>query len=296
MYQEYFGLRELPFTLTPDTYFFLNSETHEQALEMLRVALQNREGFLKVTGEVGTGKTLICRKLLNELGDDFITAYIPNPNVSAETLYCLLAEELGASSDLFDACLAPEGTTDRQVLALREINEYLLNFADDGYQVVLVIDEAQSMPRDTLEALRLLTNLETESDKLLQVVLFGQPELDEMLNSRDLRQLLQRITFSYRLNPFTRADIERYIAHRMILSGYQGGPLFEAKAVSLLVKASRGIPRLVNVLCHKALMLCYGQGDSMVRGKHMHAAIRDTDSVRGPGLFGWRGWREAFFS
>src|SRR3990167_8392967 len=261
---------------------------------MLQVALQNREGFLKVTGEVGTGKTLICRKLLNELGDDFITAYIPNPNVSAETLYCLLAEELGASSDLFDACLAPEGTTDRQVISLREINEYLLNFADDGYQVVLVIDEAQSMPRDTLEALRLLTNLETESDKLLQVVLFGQPELDEMLNGRDLRQLLQRITFSYRLNPFTRADIERYIAHRMILSGYQGGPLFEAQAVSHLVKASRGIPRLVNVLCHKALMLCYGQGDSMVRRKHMQAAIKDTESARTPGLFGWRGWRGLF--
>ncbi len=291
MYQEYFGLRELPFTLTPNTHFYLKSATHQQALEMLVVALQNREGFLKVTGEVGTGKTLLCRKLLNMLEGDFLTAWIPNPNFAASTLYCVLADELGATLDN-DAlnelnAAANDVTTERHVLALRRINECLIKHAQHGRPVVLVIDEAQTMPRDTLEALRLLTNLETESDKLLQVVLFGQPELDTVLAGHDLRQLRQRITFSHRLQPFTREDIERYIAHRMVQAGYAGGRLFEARAVTLLTRASRGVPRLINILCHKALMLCYGKGERIVRAAHVKAAVKDTESCS----LAWSGWR-----
>lgn len=288
MYEAFFGLREAPFTLTPNTHFFLQSETHRQALEMLLVALRNKEGFLKITGEVGTGKTLLCRKLLNALGDDYVTAYIPNPHFSAETLYCLLADELGAQQktqghnpiyNQIDGYLNQDVTTEKHVLALQRINECLIRYANDGKQVVLIIDEAQAMPDETIEALRLLTNLETESAKLLQVVLFGQPELERMLDQKHLRQLRQRITFQHRIQPLTRRDIEHYISHRMLLAGYQGGRLFEARAINLLTRASQGVPRLVNILCHKSLMLAYGQGEKTVAARHMKAAIADTESV-----------------
>lgn len=294
MYESFFGLREAPFTLTPNTHFFLKSETHRQGLETLLVALKNKEGFIKLTGEVGTGKTLLCRKLLNAMRDEYVTAYIPNPHCSPETLYCLIADELGSCSDNaiehsteVEASLSQNSrsqvlpfTQDRQVLALRHINQQLLHYSAQQKPVVLIIDEAQSMPVETIEALRLLTNLETESDKLLQVVLFGQPELDQMLKQENLRQLQQRITFQHQLQPLSKLDIERYISHRMILAGYSGARLFDPTAVQLLCKASGGVPRLVNILCHKALMAAYGKGSAMVKREHMLAAIKDTESAK----------------
>jgi len=304
MYESFFGLKEAPFTLTPNTHFFLKSETHQQGLEMLLVALHNKEGFIKISGEVGTGKTLLCRKLLNTLDDSYITAYIPNPHFSAESLYCVLADELAGelaesqkrarqldrkhekkeenSRAIFsqiDGYFNQDVTGEKHVLALQRINECLIQFATDGKQVVLIIDEAQSMPDETIEALRLLTNLETESEKLLQVVLFGQPELDQMLQRKHLRQLQQRITFQHCIQPLNRKDIELYISHRILLAGYTGGRLFEAKAITQLTRASKGIPRLVNILCHKALMSAYGKGSKLVQSKHMMAAIRDTESI-----------------
>ena len=280
MYEQFFGLSEAPFTLTPNTHFFLKSETHQQGLETLLVAVKNKEGFIKLTGEVGTGKTLLCRKLLNALDEEFVTAYIPNPCCTPETLYCLIADELGIELDTAEQD-GPSNrfTTDRQVLALRHINQKLLEYAQQGRKVVLVIDEAQSMPAASIEALRLLSNLETESDKLLQIVLFGQPELDQLLAQDSLRQLRQRITFQHRLDPLSRKDIERYISHRMILAGYSGQRLFDAAAVTTLHQASQGIPRLVNILCHKALMLAYGKGSAVVRKEHMKAAVKDTESA-----------------
>lgn len=295
MYKSFFGLQESPFTLTPNTHFFLKSETHQQGLEMLLVALHNKEGFIKISGEVGTGKTLLCRKLLNALDESYVTAYIPNPHFSAESLYCVLADELAnelAASrkrektnpiyHQIDDYFNQDVTGEKHVLALQRINDCLIRLASEGKQVVLIIDEAQSMPDDTIEALRLLTNLETESEKLLQVVLFGQPELDVMLSKKHLRQLNQRITFQHRIEPLNRKDIEHYISHRMLLAGYQGGRLFEAKAITLLTRASKGIPRLVNILCHKALIAAYGQGSKLVQSKHMNAAIRDTESIKVP--------------
>lgn len=281
MYESFFGLEQAPFSLTPNTRFFLKSETHQQGLETLLVALKNREGFIKLTGEVGTGKTLLCRKLLNALDEQYVTAYIPNPHCSAETLYCLIADELALE-------LEPEQsekeqtafTTDRAVLALRHINRSLMHYHAKGKQVVLIIDEAQSMPTDTIEALRLLTNLETESSKLLQVVLFGQPELDRMLAREDLRQLRQRITFQHQLKTLEQEDIERYISHRMILAGYSGSRLFDEQALKLLCKASAGVPRLVNILCHKALMSAYGKGSPIVLKEHMKAAVADTEDCQ----------------
>ena len=305
MYESFFGLKEAPFTLTPNTHFFLKSETHQQGLEMLLVALQHKEGFIKVSGEVGTGKTLLCRKLLNALDESYVTAYIPNPHFSAESLYCVLADELNGDltsiqkpNKQSDQALkntkrkkqekkprtrvSQHSTGEKHVLALQQINECLIQFALLGKQVVLIIDEAQSMPDETIEALRLLTNLETESEKLLQIVLFGQPELDLMLKRKHLRQLQQRITFQHRIQPLCRKDIEQYISHRMILAGYTGGRLFEAKAITQLTRASKGIPRLVNILCHKALMSAYGKGSKIVQSKHMKAAIKDTESINQP--------------
>lgn len=292
MYESFFGLNEAPFTLTPNTHFFLKSETHQHGLEMLLWALNNKEGFIKVSGEVGTGKTLLCRKLLNSLEDPFVTVYLPNPHFSPATLYCLISDELEAAlesaSPANSEIIIEEPkqlgsvATDQHVLALGNIQKALLALAALDKQVVLVIDEAQSMPEDTIEALRLLTNLETESAKLMQVVLFGQPELDEMLNSKSLRQLQQRITFQHEIRPLDREGVEQYISHRMILAGYSGGRLFEAKAISLLVSASKGIPRLVNILCHKALMGAFGEGANLVTAKHMKAAIKDTESAHKP--------------
>lgn len=283
MYERFFGLEQLPFGLTPNTHFFLNSQTHQHALDMLLWALEQKEGFIKVTGEVGTGKTLLCRKLLNSLEDPYVTAYLPNPYFSAETLYCLVAEELAEFTDEQEKvslnALMLSQTKERHVLALKHIQHTLLKLAQANKQVVLVIDEAQAMPEGTIEALRLLSNLETESEKLLQIVLFGQPELDTMLSKQQLRQLKQRITFQHHLKPLQRVDIEQYITHRMILAGYQGGRLFDARAISLLCRASRGIPRLVNILCHKALMSAFGEGQKVIKARHMMAAINDTESV-----------------
>ena len=282
MYETFFGLNELPFSLTPNTHFFLGSETHQQALDMLLWALKHQEGFIKVTGEVGTGKTLLCRKLLNALEDPFVTAYLPNPYFSAETLYCLVAEELAVFSNEKLAGdneqLAPQAK-EQHVLALKQIQQTLVNLAKSGKRLVLVIDEAQAMPEETIEALRLLSNLETESEKLLQIVLFGQPELDTVLSKKHLRQLKQRITFQHKLKPLQRKDIENYISHRMILAGYKSGRLFDAKAIGLLCRASKGIPRLVNILCHKALMSAFGEGEKLIQSRHMLAAISDTESV-----------------
>ncbi len=276
MYEHYFGLRELPFSLTPNTHFYLNSETHQQALELLLVALKNLEGFIKISGEVGTGKTLLCRKLLNSLDDEYVTAYIPNPSLTPESLYLAVAEELDVAAD--------PSLGGHHVI--KQINVKLIELASQQKRVVLVIDEAQVMPEETIEALRLLSNLETESAKLLQVVLFGQPELNALLSRPSLRQLQQRITFQQNIAPLDKQAVQQYVGHRISLAGYNGPALFDKRAVSLLHRSSGGIPRLINILCHKALMSAFGQGDRVVSHKHVKKAIKDTESVSMP-RFAW---------
>ena len=274
MYEAHFGLQEAPFALTPNTRYFLRAPSHGDALELLVVALREREGFIKITGEVGTGKTLLCRLLLNGLEGEAHTAYIPNPNLTPEALYEAVAEELGAS--------APSGANTHQVL--KAINERLIALALDQTPAVLVIDEAQAMPEATIEALRLLTNLETESTRLLQVVLFGQPELDVLLNRDSLRQLKQRITFHYRLDPLDRESVAQYLRHRLSLAGYNGADVFRPGALKVITRASGGIPRLVNVLAHKAMLAAWGRGDRQVERGHVLSAVRDTESAHQPGL------------
>lgn len=269
MYAAHFGLRELPFGITPDTSFFFGSPRSQEALNTLLVAARSGEGFIKITGEVGTGKTLLCRKFMATLGEGFVTAYIPNPYLEPRTLMLALADELE---------IVLERDVDQHQL-LKAINLRLLQLAAQDLRVVLCLDEAQAIPVDSLEALRLLTNLETEKRKLLQIVLFGQPELNRKLQLDSIRQLAQRITFHYHLGPLNRDDIDFYVAHRLRVAGFTGARLFSSAAIRSLYRASGGVPRLVNIMAHKALMLSYGQGKQQVAGGHVAIAARDTVGV-----------------
>lgn len=266
MYKEHFKLRETPFSLTPDTSYYFNHTGHQQALNVLLVALCTGEGFIKITGEVGTGKTLLCRKLLNALDESFVSVYLPNPLLTPKEVKKEIARELGLKP--------PVAATNQKLLQL--LTSQLLLLSDRGQRVVICVDEAQAMPEESLEALRLLSNLETEKNKLLQIVLFGQPELNERLARRSLRQLRQRITFSYDLKPLGREELDGYINHRLLVAGHQGGNLFRSQALEAIYRASHGIPRLVNILCHKALMAAYGQGVRSVDQGQVLAAVRDT--------------------
>lgn len=272
MYLYHYGIKELPFTLTPNTSYFFGLPSHKEAIQVLLTALQTGEGFIKVTGEVGTGKTLICRKLLNELPEHFVAAYIPNPYLTPSELRRSVASELNVV--LTDHADQQEFT---QRIQQRLIQIHLQNKA-----VVLLIDEAQALPIESIEALRLITNLETESRKLLQVVLFGQPELNDKLALPELRQLKQRVTFSYTLQLMNPDQLYQYVKHRMNVAGYRGVELFDRKCCSLLYKASKGTPRIVNVISHKALMLAYGEGKQKVSTTHIKLAIKDTEAATQP--------------
>ena len=261
---------ELPFTLTPNTNFYLGLEPHNEALAVLTTALKTGEGFIKVVGEVGTGKTLMCRKLLNEIPEHFVTAYIPNPYLKPDELRRAVAVELGVKQ------------AQRMSLQLltQRIQSRLLELHNQGHSVVLILDEAQALPAESLEALRLFTNLETETRKLLQVVLFAQPELDERLAETAFRQLKQRITFSYKLRSMTELEVEHYIQHRMKVAGYKGASLFSHSLAKKIARVTKGIPRLVNILCHKMLMLGYGEGSYQLTKKHLNSAIQDTEGMQ----------------
>jgi MSHA biogenesis protein MshM len=276
MYLEHFGLRAAPFTITPDTSFFFAHASHREALNTLLISVRSGEGFMKVVGEVGTGKTMMCRMFLSALEHErCTTAYIPNPYVGPNTLLLAVADELGVRY--------PERVNQHQLLKL--LTAFLVEAGAEHHRVVLCLDEAQAMPVETLEALRLLTNLETERRKLLQVVLFGQPELDAKLEERTIRQLKQRITFSCRLRPLGLADVDFYVAHRLAIAGHRGPRVFSAEAIKRLARASGGVPRLINILGHKALMAAFGEGARQVAERHVRAAVADTESVYpAPGL------------
>lgn len=271
MYLEHFKLSRPPFSITPDTAFFMSRAGYQDALNVLLVALRSGEGFVKVTGEVGTGKTLLCRTLLNTLeSEGYACAYIPNPYLTPESLLHAVGEELGIS-DL----PAPEDHA-----FVKRLQDALMSLHQSGKRIVVCLDETQAMPVPALETLRLLTNLETETSKLLQVVMFGQPELDEVLSQPSVRQLRQRITFSYELLPLNRAGLEQYIGHRLGVAGYTGLTLFTRGTRDALFATSRGIPRLVNILAHKSLMAAYGEGSATVTVKHLRRAVEDTADAR----------------
>ncbi|GAB4116800.1 MAG: AAA family ATPase [Sideroxydans sp.] len=292
MYLRHFGLREPPFSLTPDTSFFFACSNYQEGLNTLLVAARNGEGFIKITGEVGNGKTLLCRKFLATLNQGrqsttligtqdegatdtknatrFVTAYLPNPYLEPRSLLLALADEFRIELD----------PNIDQHLLLKELTRTLLKFAREGKRVLVCLDEAQAMPLESLEVLRLLTNLETEKRKLLQVVLFGQPELDERLRHNSIRQLRQRISFQYELKGLRRDELERYLRHRAAVAGYVGDTLFAHAAVGKMHRVTGGTPRLVNIVAHKALMLAFAEGRQMVGSKHVAEAAADTPEVR----------------
>jgi MSHA biogenesis protein MshM len=270
MYLQHFKFNQPPFTLTPNTEFFCELPTHQEALNVLLLSLAQGEGFIKIVGEVGTGKTLLCRILLNTLPEEYVTAYVPNPDQTPDGLRFAVASELGVKPSV--------AWTEYQLLDA--INKRLLDLHREGKKTVLLIDEAQALPDACLEAVRLLTNLETEARKLLQVVLFGQPELDAKLEKVKLRQLKQRITFSYHLQPLAPFEMRQYLTHRLVRAGYTyGSTLFTQSAQRKLYRASKGLPRLLNILCHKSLLVAYGKGKAYVNSRAVSRAIADTESV-----------------
>jgi len=269
MYLGHFGLTELPFSITPDTQFVYSAASHQEALNTLLLAVRGGEGFVKITGEVGTGKTLLCRRFLATLGEECVAAYVPNPQIDAASLLQEVADELRVTE-----------TTGHMV---KRINRRLLDLAEQGRTAILCIDEAQTMPVPTLEALRLISNLETEKRKLIQIVLFGQPELDARLEEPSVRQLRQRIVFHYRMPGLKRSELGAYVDHRLRVAGYHGGRLFSALARRALYRHSGGMPRLVNILSHKAMLAAFGEGSEEVRLRHVRAAARDTEGARKAG-------------
>ncbi len=276
MYCAHFGFSEPPFGITPDTAFVFSCAAHQAALNTLLVALGSGEGFIKIVGEVGTGKTLLCRQLLATLGDEYVTAYLPNPLMEPRSLMLALGEELEVELD---------GQADEHHL-MQALNNALLGFALSERRVAVLIDEAQAMPLPTIEALRLLSNIETEKRKLLQVILFGQPELDRRLEDESVRQLRQRIGFNCQLTGLSHGETGHYLAHRLRVAGYMGPALFTGSAIRALHRASRGVPRLANIIANKCLMLVYGEGGDRVGHRHVVVAARDTASARRVG-FPW---------
>jgi MSHA biogenesis protein MshM len=276
LYLEHFGLTERPFGITPDTSFVYSATAHQEALNTLLIGLGSGDGFIKITGEVGTGKTLLCRRFLTTLGDEYFTLYLPNPSIGPMQLLLAVAEELGLALN----------ASESQFQLIKHINRRLLDLSRQGRIVVCCVDEAQAAPLESLEALRLLSNLETEKHKLIHIVLFGQPELDQNLANPSVRQLLQRIAFHYHLSGLRRDEFEHYLHHRLTVAGYQGGPLFSRAAANDLYRYSRGIPRLVNILANKSLLATFGEGRRMVQTRHVQAAARDTEGAK-PGSRRW---------
>lgn len=268
MYLAHFGLNEFPFKLTPDTSFYYATKSYQEAINTLLIAISAGEGFIKITGEVGTGKTLLCRKLLKGLGPEYKTAFIPNPHLDPNALLMALATELGLS-------LSAQSSHHELLAAL---TESLLDYARQDKRVVVCLDEVQAMPIETLEALRLLSNLETEKNKLLQVVIFGQPELEDKLNQPSIRQLRQRISFEYKLGGLQRDELSFYLNHRLHVAGYNGWGVFTPASLRFLHTHSAGVPRLVNILAHKALLSAYGKGQREVTLADMKAAVLDTQA------------------
>jgi MSHA biogenesis protein MshM len=284
MYLGHFSLREAPFSITPDSAFFYPHESAQAALNTLLVALRSGEGFLKIVGEVGCGKTVLCRQLLKTLQGECVTAYIPNPDMGPDDLLMALALELNIK-------LVPPIGRHSVLNALRDC---LLAHAVEGRSVVVCIDEAQAIPLRTVESLRLLSNLETEKRKLLQLVLLGQPELDVKLARPEIRQLMQRITFSEYLGPMPVDHVPVYLTHRLstaAIDEHTDVQVFEAGAARAIARLSGGVPRLINVMAHKCLMLAYGENVHRVSLAHVRLAAKDTPGVV-PRLPWWkRLWR-----
>ncbi|MHB9116943.1 MAG: AAA family ATPase [Burkholderiales bacterium] len=265
MYYEFFGLNDAPFKITPNLGLFYSGSNRGAILDALQYAISSGEGIIKVIGEVGSGKTMLCRMLADRLPDSIATVYIANPSLSRDELLYTIAHELG---------FAPENPL--PTLFVRRLQDRLIEMHTQGRQAVVFIDEAQAMPLAALEEIRLLSNLETGTHKLLQIVLFGQPELDKHLNVRHIRQLNERITYGFKLAPFGPENTGEYLNHRLRAVGYRGPDLFPPKAIALIAKASRGLARRINILADKTLLAAYAENAHTIRLDHVRTALRDS--------------------
>jgi general secretion pathway protein A len=266
VYLEFYGLKQPPFDITPNPRFLFHSTKHREAFNHLLYGIRERKGFVQLTGEVGAGKTTLCRALLEQLDGNFSTALILNPVLSGDELMKAIATEFG---------LDVKGKDRLETLAT--ISDFLLRQTLAGKETVLIVDEAQNLTEELLEQVRLISNIETDDRKLLQIVLMGQPELRERLNSHKLRQLRQRITVRYHLNPLTRAEVGQYIQHRITLAGSRIAPVFTRMAVWRIYGYSQGVPRLVNALCDKALLAGFVERSRRITYRMVGRAIRELE-------------------
>lgn len=270
MYQDYFGFSEMPFHVTPNPRFLYLSPTHEEALQHLRYGIEDKKGFIVLTGEVGCGKTTLCRKLLEELesNDNCDIALLLNPRVSETQLLRGIMKELGSEvkarskNDLLD-----------------KMNDLLLEKIEQGRDIIVIIDEAQNLSFEVMEMLRMLSNLETYDQKLLQIILMGQPELNEKLREERLRQFRQRVLVHYDLKQLTPAEVQLYVLHRLSLAGSNGRPQFTPRAIKLIAKSSLGIPRMINNICDKALLSTFIRTGNEVNWWDVRKALKDINRL-----------------
>lgn len=243
MYEKFYGFKDRPFSLTPDSHYYFNSPKHEEALNCLLLSISERNGFVVLTGEVGSGKTTICRTLIQRLGHFIKVALILNTHLSRKEMLTTILDDLGI-----------EYSSQSKTRLLTALNEYLVQHAKNGDNVVLIVDEAQNLSPSVMEELRMLTNLETDREKLLQIILIGQPELRKKLELPRMEQFRQRVSFYYHLGPLDLDETKKYIRHRLALAGHGSGDIFTEGALSEIFQYSKGIPRLINLACHSALI------------------------------------------
>lgn len=278
MYQAHFGFEQSPFSLTPNTDLFYGLAPHFEAIQTVLSALDMGEGVIKITGEVGTGKTMVCRMLINHLGDNTALIYLPNPVLSGDDLRYAVAKELGLNIP-------------NKAMLVDGIQHRLIELNRSGKRVVAILDEAQALSDEALETLRLFGNLETELTKLLQIVLLGQPELETRLNAHHLRQFRQRISFSSCLRTLNLEETVAYIDNRINKSGGSSS-IFSLNHKKAIWRSSRGVPRLINQLCHKALLMAFSEHKQAVENQHLFSAMHETYDVskpkfKKPILWGW---------
>jgi general secretion pathway protein A len=266
VYLEFYGLNQAPFDITPNPRFLFHSSKHREAFNHLLYGIRERKGFVQLTGEVGAGKTTLCRALLEQLNGQYSTALILNPVLNPDEMMKAIAMEFGLDVSGRD-----------RLETVSAIAEFLLNQIEAGRETVLIIDEAQNLTEDLLEQIRLISNIETDDRKLLQIVLLGQPELRDRLNSPRLKQLRQRITVRFHLAPLTRVEVAQYIQHRLQVSGARGKPVFTMPAFWRIYNYSGGIPRLVNAVCDKALLASFVQRSNRVTYSMIGRAIRELE-------------------
>lgn len=269
MYLNHFGLSEAPYRITPHTDFFFEGANRGTTLDALIYTITHDEGIVKVTGEVGSGKTMLCRMLMERLPQNVETIYLANPSLGRDEIMMAISDDLKVAA-----------AGQRSSVLLRALQERLIELYAANRQVVVLIDEAHAMPVETLEEIRLLSNLESKRHKLLQIVLFGQQELDEVLGTPQMRQLKDRIVHSFRLEPLVRSDVGSYLMFRMRHAGYKGPDLFTAGAIRLISEASEGLTRRINILADKALLAAFADGGYQILPKHVSAAIGDSEFTR----------------